>query len=289
MCDRSLPSDAPDPYSLADWMEIGILSSDRSSISQADLISALRQASLPDCTDYDDIERLSLEVFNEIRHREKVDSYSYPFRYDREGLVRLSDQSNSRIPYLFSLVVSYCKHQPGDRGGALFEKVAKVAAKEYLAGDSVRFGWPREELPASFDDAVDQLCESLGEGKKFNRGISDKPTKKDDKVDIVAWKNFDDGRPSKVILFGQCATGEDWDTKVAVKARQFCNHWMEEGLVSPVPMQCFFCPHRVDFKSSIKTIKDVGVFFDRLRVSYWASRGSVEFNDHKEWYANKVS
>lgn len=118
-------------------------------------------------------------------------------------------------------------------------------------------------------DKITLLCRNLGEGQ----GLRTKKTlnKKDDHVDLVGWKDFKDRHESKFILFGQCATGEDWPSKVCeLQPYPFCGHWMIESMVSPLG-RSFYIPHRIPYREEwIHHARNAGILFDRCRVAYWA-------------------
>jgi len=159
---------------------------------------------------------------------------------------------------------------PGSDGADLFERVCAAAAVEYFGGadhgaQSYLFGFPRRIGKAGFSDALDDLCLLLNEGG----GHRHRPTsraQKDAKLDIVAWKAFDDGRPGKLIGFGQCATGADWPAKLTeLLPDSFCRKWMHE--VPPVPpIRMFFIPFRLERSRWYAINSDGGVMFDRCRI-----------------------
>jgi hypothetical protein len=109
----------------------------------------------------------------------------------------------------------------------------------------------------------------LGEGQ----GFKDQSTfqRKDDKVDLVAWKVFRDRRTSKLVMFGQCASGNNWKDKFAeLQADEFWAQWMQDGKISPL-IRSFYVPHRIDNAQWDYTARRTGLLFDRCRIAYWAA------------------
>ena len=94
---------------------------------------------------------------------------------------------------------------------------------------------------------------------------------KDAKLDVVAWKDFHDKRPGKLIGFGQCATGNDWHNKrTDLQPLDWCRHWMRDVPLVP-PQRMFFVPHRIEPDEWSITSTAAGLTFDRCRTSKHAS------------------
>jgi hypothetical protein len=162
----------------------------------------------------------------------------------------------------------------------MFENLSCAAAKNFLDGEFLRFGWPRTSLPsnfstnsqnygklsAGFKEAITEMCDKIGEGEGYN----DLPdlSAKDDSLDVVAWKNLPDGKTSKLILFGQCASGNDWHDKLQeLQPDTLWDQWMSKPKVSPL-LRVFFIPHRIPRIRWDYTARYAGVFFERCRISY---------------------
>jgi hypothetical protein len=115
---------------------------------------------------------------------------------------------------------------------------------------------------------VNQLTHDLGEGGGFREQAI--KGAKDDKVDLVAWRDFKDKWPSKLVMFGQCAAGADWLSKDRELAPQaFWDQWMSEGKVSQL-LRSFYMPHRIRKDLWNKRARRTGLLFDRCRVAYWS-------------------
>lgn len=267
-----LPVPATDDLKLADWLETLALISDDGNSSIGDLERALHRSSVLEMeNDQDSVERKCLEVRRELEDRATAAEHSYPFNVDG-ALLSLKSRIEDFPAYIFCLCLSSIglnrvnlrKVFPA----RMFERLACVAARNYLGGDGIRFASPREELPKNFRKAVDSLCIHIGEGK----GYRNQPTlaRKDDTLDIVAWKHFSDTLPGKLILFGQCASGANWDTKVTeLQPETFCGQWMIEPPPLSYVTKAFFIPHRIERNRWELTNRRAGIIFDRCRLSYW--------------------
>ena len=198
-------------------------------------------------------------------------SNEYPFKVTEHGL---TFHKCSSPAYQFQLLVSLnnlkkenaCadKSAPAHK---LFEELSAAAAGQYL-GDSdtsVVFGFPRNDLPKGFRDAVNHLAELLREGTacRDRKGIHQA---KDDKLDIVAWREFPDQKASKLILFGQCAISRHWKKKAyELQPEKWCKrNFITQPAVRPVPV--FFVPQIL----SENSVDDAGInqiLLDRCRIS----------------------
>ncbi|MCY4674939.1 MAG: hypothetical protein OXD43_14465 [Bacteroidetes bacterium] len=191
----------------------------------------------------------------------------YPFRITGQGL---EVRERTCPAYLFQLLVSLGnddRHPDGTTVPKLFEELSAAAAGRYL-GDSetcVVFGFPRNDLPQGFRDAVDHLVGLLREG----RACANDPELnklKDDGLDVVAWREFPDRKASKLILFGQCATGRLWREKTSeLQPDDWCKNNLAESLaVNPVP--AFFVPRTLSEVDAKRTGVNK-ILFDRCRIS----------------------
>ncbi len=271
----SLPKKNPtDTIQLADWLEIyALISADKNS-SRGDLESALRAASLFDPEGDEAVQGKLLEVFQELEDRTKSASQAYPFRLEG-GVLSVKDNWEEFPTYVFCLCLSYFGVKQRKGGKAFprrwFEHISRDALTYYLGGEGLRFGSPRlkEEIPISFEGAINFACTKMKEGGSFRDGGL--PDRKDDAVDIIAWKHFPDQLPGKLIVFGNCATEKDWEgsKKTELAPAAFCSDWMTDMPKCEIG-KSLFIPHRVERRRFVSHLKRAGIIFDRCRVAYWA-------------------
>jgi len=254
------PTDATNILKLADWLELLALRSADGNASAGDLHRELKRLGAGNW------EAAAGQAFSELEARREAAPRGYPFTI-RGTLLEQKNGWRDFVPYVFCLLVSSrgekakpVKNLNPDR---LFERLACEAARAYLGGKVLRFGSPRDELPTSFREAVNELCRRFGEGQ----GCQAKPTrwKKDDGLDVVAWKPFPDGLSGKVILFGQCATGEDWAGKM-YECAVFRDIWIERPGPSPI-LRSVFIPHRVERDLWDDYVLKANLLFDRCRIA----------------------
>ena len=296
-----LPSKSDDALELADWLELNALIGTAGQVSLDNLRDALRNGSLgSDLRSSREqksvrLEAIAASVRSEIADRKRRTESAYPFRLEGSSLERAIRRNSLPLStYAFCLMLSFVswddrkipRHFP-DR---VFEEISCLVARRYIEGKAIRFGWPRvpSVLPGGFGGAVDKLCRRIGEGA----GLKDEFTpggEKDAGLDVVAWKPIDE-RPGKLLLFGACATGENWVRKLTeLQPQEFCNLYMKAN-VSPVPSKAFFTPWSIPKASWQVYSGRAGVLFDRCRVSRFVPKLTVgtQHGDVREWMRQMI-
>ena len=219
---RISPSER-DASAIADWAEVQVLYSsapisdeivrtkvdvDGSLLDETERISS--EEDEPELPPEVATEMQVAEVFREIQRRQKISGDSYPFDVS-DGTLRLKRRPKRFLAYIFCLLVSDREYwQPGDTSPILFEHLAGEALRRYLAGDVVRFGAPRDTMAGPIAEAASQLARALGVRRYDTSRFHLEDTDQDRGLDVAAWKNFPDGYTSRVKIFTQCATGENW-------------------------------------------------------------------------------
>lgn len=274
------PPDPTDCLRLADWMEVETLVAPQRSASRTEVLSLLRIGAVGDQTDED---RIILDAFGELERRSIAADSSYPFIVDGSLLTLRSDNWRNYAAYVFCLLVSYkgVQEASGLNPKRLFEEIASIAAQRYLVGQARHFGFPRPRQPKSFAGAVSNLCQEMREGEGYH-DPGYKHDAKDDAVDIIAWRPFQDNLPGKMLLFGQCAAGSDWYGKRSDRdPKAFCDMWMKRPPVSPM-VKAFFIPHRLESERWEHLGRYAGIVFDRCRIAYF-SHGEDSYSRHIRW------
>ncbi len=268
-----LPDSPTDPIKLADWLELCALISPDSNSSRGDLERALRAAALADLPSDEAIEEKVVNVLTELQDREKAAGMGYPFNIE-QGLLNTKPDWEEYPSYVFCLCLSYfgCKEKKGSKSfpRRWFEHLSRDAVQQYVGGGALRFASPRvkKELPTKFDAAIRFICSVLKEGVDYKPGGL--PGRKDDAVDIIAWKPFPDELPGKLILFGNCATERNWEgsKRTELQPEEFCSDWMTDPPRCKI-VRSLFVPHRIDRTRLLPNLGRAGIIFDRCRISYW--------------------
>lgn len=281
--------------SLADWMEIQALIASDGGVSAAELETTLKISgcadSLGDGADAEELDEAGVSdageaaadrAFDELTRRNELYSGNvYPFDFSGE-YVQPKDWSLSSV-YLFLRLLGDDKLllamniDAVRQARKLFESLAAAALSAYLGGktngvESFVFGFPRRErLPKTFKAALNKLCMAMGEGHSCRADAPLASRAKDDGLDVVAWREFADRRCSKLIVFGQCATGNDWKDKLSdmPAAKDWCGTWLcKAPFVEPV--RSFFVPVVIDEDQWEYSSRRAGILFDSVRIAVLA-------------------
>ncbi len=270
---------------MADWIELKALSEKDKNASFQDLIADLRRGgstdALPEQEEMDEIdchgelsEELATNAFGEIEERSVAAGVGYPFEVNEQYIQLRSNIYTST--YLFQLLLSHygvnAEQSLSIHPEREFENISIDAAQGYFGRNehdgSYLFAFPRRTNETSFPEAVDELSSKLGEGGGAKLVLPAKD-QKDAHLDLVVWHGFADHRPGQLIAFGQCATGQNWKSKLTELPAGdiWCRAWMQAPpAVSPIRM--FFVPHRLTREewSTYSTLG--GIPFDRCRIAY---------------------
>lgn len=287
----AVPEASANPDEHADWLELNALWSDDGNSSIEDLARSITRSGTADAVREEDDGYAYEDRGIEIAHVVAEDAFilleerflacggeagGYAFELG-ERYIKVRVHGDKSV-YTFLLLLSKFGKDSGPRGadGAkIFERICSKAAESYFGGretaaKSVVFGFPRRGFPRGFPAALDRLSQELGEGG----GHRMRPTlrhQKDAKLDLVVWHHFADGKPGKMIGFGQCAAGIDWPQKLSeLQPRNFWDLWLRDPpAVEPVKM--FFLPHQVERDRWFDSCRHAGIVFDRCRIAHHAS------------------
>jgi hypothetical protein len=271
------PSVEDDVEILADFIEVKCLISPKKTVSVRKIIQALLKSSDTfETSGIEDVEDKLLEkielVSGEFTRRNISSNNRYPFQTHFKGEVL----SFNGIKQIDGLIYAYLlfatrlnmaenKKFKNIDGTGLLEKISSYVAANYfgsrstplILGTSVKGG---------FAAKVNDLCTKMGEGVKFINRSKAAITENDDKVDIVVWTDFSDGRVSKFVGFGQCKTGTNWENdRFQLQPIEFCKKWLHSQPVMD-PIRMFFLADIVEESVWNKRAYDAGLLFDRLRI-----------------------
>jgi hypothetical protein len=209
------------------------------------------------------IELLVTETIAEIDRRDAMLGEAYPFKR-RSRVLNVKRDYAKCIPYIFCLLVADREcYSPSDTGATrLFEHLVVEAIAEYMGGRAIRFGSPRDTMASGISDAINELSKLIGDEQIFQYPVND--TDKDLGLDVVGWQDFPDKRISKLEVFVQCATGENWESK-----RGECNLHLWQSILccSNERIRGLAIPYVVADEEEWKRSCWDLLFLDRLRIS----------------------
>ena len=283
----ALPSAQADPVEHADWVEVDAIRSPDGSSSYETFASQIHISGTTETmvvdnedTDVEDdgggelSQPVADSAWAEIERRFRAcggNGGSYPFDVTSGGIT-LKDGWRSSA-YIFQLLLTKLGKNaglPATYGERIFEHLSSHAGRLYFGGltnsaSFFRFGFPRPDR-TGFLTALTDLCKELRAGS-VNKEAALVNKQQDSHLDVVVWRSFADQRESQLIGFGQCATGMNWQDKLAeLQPVNFANEWLSERLY-PEPVRMFFLPQCIESKRWNHVTLHAGLLFDRCRIS----------------------
>jgi hypothetical protein len=191
------------------------------------------------------LENIIEDVLRELEWRASVLGPAYPFSLVRQPtsgdplweLVAVADPADdNHVVYTTCLlIVAYRRHilPPDDPHvftdhylGLLFQICSCLAVGGHVGADVVSFGWPRSTGEA-FLPALKSAWGKFGGYNIVDTPPDGAPKRlQDGGIDIIAWRQFSDGRGARVLIFGQAASGDNWVGKSASgPADTLVSHW----------------------------------------------------------------
>lgn len=162
-----------------------------------------------------------------------------------------------KIPEYY-LCVYYSFHGADDNSGGtkLFEKISAQSLKNFIDGDVYALGFPEGKGLNAYLDEFINLCFE-------NRGILADGSYKDDGVDVIGFKLFNDMRSANLYVLLQCAAGVHWKAKKKIELNRWTKYiyWYPECIVSSISTVDF-----VSKKQWEKQTSSFGMLIDRVRI-----------------------
>lgn len=212
---------------------------------------------------------------DEIERRMKLLGDAYPFQL-KSGNLEYVARKHPIYEFLLVTAVS-----PSLTAGDFvklprsFERVASKLVGLYVGSDVevIHTGWPRDNS-LGFAKAMADVCASCVEPKwQPQDGLpSAPPANGDGGVDFVVRKLPPDGRAiGQMFLLGQCACGNDWDTKFNDLNMSSFGKWFNPFSLVP-PVRAFATPYCLVDGWLAEASREAGIIFDRIRLTALASR-----------------
>lgn len=184
--------------------------------------------------------------------------------------------------YFLCLYYSFNGANDYSGGTGLFEKISAQALKNFLNGEVLILGFPAGK---SFNDYLDDIGNLCCE----DRILAAHYSYKDDGVDVVGYKSFEDKRSSNLYVLLQCAAGKHWTAKKAIVMNRWLKYfkWYSDNLIQSIST--------VDFVENDKWEKhssSFGMLMDRLRIYNFLYEKNVDPNLRLEvtnWCNDKIA
>ena len=284
-----------DPIRSADWAELQILYGESASFSFESIRTVIDSEGLLDeereevsTMPGESSQSLIAETVREFERRVKHGGKGYPFRIEQSRL-ELRPGAHRNTPYAFCLMVSdrdqYSKKDPAPN---MFEYIASEALQSYLRGCAFKFGTPRHAPFQKIKTALEELSRLTGDPLRPSFPIEN--TDKDLGLDVVGWKDFNDSKTSKILVYMQCATGDDWTGKRGDLDIATAGTW--DGIVewTTPPVKAMAIPYIVPPGDRWRRAATGLLLMDRLRIvaNLPAQALSIAGIDWSSWFRNRL-
>jgi hypothetical protein len=204
-----------------------------------------------------ELETVIAGVFEELQRRQGLLGSVYPFKVEeiRTGFLvtnRVTWESNQPVDdavavYMYCLIVSSLRlatlavsEADEDRQhlnkrfhsdymyGYLLQICACLAVGGYLGGRVISFGYPRPD-GSNFLTAHQAVWQEYGAYLPVSIVPIGLPDDENDAgIDLVSWIDFPDKHGSKVLVFGQVASGRNWSGKSVLDRAKALKSWFAE-------------------------------------------------------------
>jgi hypothetical protein len=280
---------------LADWAELQAIASARQSCVIGDIERFLKPDDLEIDHGYkrDADESQAIEVIDRCFSRSKILGSSYPFHVDTTGL-KPKDKAFSHEVYLFCLLLAGLRPEEiSPEARHFFEIESKVVLHDYFGGEAFHFGWTSlNATQGNVQRRIEQFCKSTSLKWKARNPVLVSPDRKDIGIDAIIWKQSDDGRDNAFVALAQCASGSNWDHKLASAVDKHLNDCLEISHSGPI-VKCFITSFHVPdgkWRESAQAVD--GLIFDRLRMVLESGVNSVMGKlftaDARKWMNGKL-
>lgn len=218
----------------------------------------------------------------EIQRRVNLLGDAYPFVLEDNSLRYMGKKS---LTYQFCLVTSVTTDFRSDPLTLLpraFEQLSRFHTQSHFGrfAHSLHVGWPRQdEMPKNYQDLMAVVANQTGEWWwNPDSGLSDEDAQsvKDAGVDYLVWVASPDQQPGQLFITGQCACGNDWNTKFGDADYKKYSRWFNPvGWIQP-PLQAFSTPYALVRGNLEDASRQAGLVYDRIRLTLLAE------NSHQE-------
>ena len=210
------------------------------------------------------------KIYEEIERRSKTMGTTYPFSIEEGSLIH-TPSNNSVYEFLLAI----CNAETltaGEHVGLprLFERLSARLVAACFGSDTqfIHTGAPRDpEVGTSFKNAMLTVADQTSEWSWGpDEGLPDEPVNGDGGCDFVVWPVPPDGRKiGQLFVLGQCACGNDWQTKFKDLTIKSLSKWFNPlSIVEPV--RCFSTPFHVTDALLREASREGGIVFDRARL-----------------------
>ncbi len=225
------------------------------------------------------IESATSDIGKEVLRRINILGPFYPFKKSNN---KLEYQPSKTHAYELCLAISQSPSLiKGDfkRLPRAFERLSRDALRCFL-GDgagAIRTGWPRDDFekrPVKFKDLIELINKEIGAQSDWSwcpqshlpQDTSHKHLM-DAGLDFLVWKLMPDKRDGHLFLLGQCACGDDWESKFKDLDKDRLSQWINPISASSF-LRVFATPHHIPNDSYFTEVNTLaGLTLDCARIT----------------------
>lgn len=266
---RSVAKHNVDASLCCDWIEACALFGEGEATG-SDVVDLLRENEIYATQDF--AWELVNDAFLLIRERKRILGAGYPFSIQAGTRVVCNERWEDVTPYAFCLILSLSKAYPKwwqgfgpDFGpqGLLFEELtAQAVPKMFVGWETHQTGWSAA-APNVIAGIVQRVADLVGEATG-DIGRWSARRAKEAGLDLLCYRPFSDGRNGIPIMFFQCASGQDWQSKVHTPELRI---WTKIISFAADPQKAFAMPFSLnpnDFRYHANRVN--GLLLDRVRL-----------------------
>jgi len=216
---------------------------------------------------------------NEISNR--IELYNDP-PYEIDNNRIIPKKSWEEIPeYFLCLYYSFSGANDYSGGTKLFEKISAETLKNFMNGSVYTLGFPANKGLNDYLDEISIICHE-------DRLLRAEGSYKDDGVDVVGYKLFEDKRPGNLYILLQCAAGKHWKQKKQIVLNRWTKYidWFQESIIQSISTVDY-----VDEKNWRKNSSTFGMLIDRVRIFNYLYKHDVDVDlraEALEWCKIKI-
>ncbi len=253
----------------ADWIEATILYQESPRLGHPDIVDYLQEEEI--CTSQTEAWAVLDSCVREMQRRSRLLSTSYPIAIHDNRFVRRGSWKDCTA-YSFCLLLALAQALPDwaksfgpnyTEQGELFELLTEYSLKSILKGWKIhRTGWSRTNASRIGQVVVrvaEIVNEPIGNVPRWTRASANEAG-----LDILCLRDFRDGVGGVPLYLFQCASGRDWEAKLATPNLDQWNRLIE---FAAKPRRAFSTPFsflEADMPQHINIVQ--GLFLDRFRL-----------------------
>lgn len=223
-------------------------------------------------------------IRDEIVRRKELMGASYPFEI-AGGKITYTPSLTGFYEYCLAIcqTSSDIRADPYTRLPRSFERIVGLVVGKHLGPNwrVLHTGWPRDAgQPTRFDGLIQTISEITSDKREWvwnpDQGYpTEAPQAGDGGIDFVIWKPALDSRVGQLFVLGQCACGNDWDTKFDDLTVAKLEPWMGPFTLVPV-VRSFATPFLLSDGNLDVAHRQAGWALDRARLTLMAAECAAD-------------